>query len=172
MTAAVIATGLGKRYRRHWGLRECTLEVPEGRVVALVGPNGAGKTTLLQMAAGLLRPTAGTIRVLAHTPDADVAMLPDVGFVAQDVPLYRSFTVADLLEFGRRMNVRWDGELAQGASGARGHRLPTAGRHSVRRTAGAGRADPGAGEASRACSCSTSLWPASTRWPAGSSSRP
>lgn len=35
--------GLGKRYRRTWALRDCTLEIPGGHVVALVGPNGAGK---------------------------------------------------------------------------------------------------------------------------------
>ena len=55
MTPAVIATGLSKRYRRHYGLRECSLEIPQGCVVALVGPNGAGKTTLLHLTAGLLR---------------------------------------------------------------------------------------------------------------------
>jgi ABC-2 type transport system ATP-binding protein len=37
--------GLGKRYRRSWALRDCTLAVPAGHVAALVGPNGAGKTS-------------------------------------------------------------------------------------------------------------------------------
>ncbi|MGI8798278.1 MAG: ATP-binding cassette domain-containing protein [Pseudonocardia sp.] len=46
MNNAVEATGLGVRYRRSWALRDCSLAVPAGRVVALVGPNGAGKTTL------------------------------------------------------------------------------------------------------------------------------
>jgi ABC-2 type transport system ATP-binding protein len=112
MTSAVVATGLGKRYRGRWGLRECSLEIPQGRVAALVGPNGAGKTTLLQLAAGLLRPTSGTVSVFGRTPDRDVDVLPEIGFVAQDVPLYRSFTVRDLLEFGRHLNPRWDEDLA------------------------------------------------------------
>jgi ABC-2 type transport system ATP-binding protein len=47
MTAVVAANALGKEYRRKWALRDCTLSVPEGKVVGLVGPNGAGKTTLL-----------------------------------------------------------------------------------------------------------------------------
>jgi ABC-2 type transport system ATP-binding protein len=37
--------GVGKRYGATWALRDCTLAVPEGHVVALVGPNGAGKST-------------------------------------------------------------------------------------------------------------------------------
>ena len=76
MTAAVIAAGLGKRYRDHWALRDCSLEIPEGRVAALVGPNGAGKTTLLHMLTGLLRPTAGQVSVLGRTPGEDPGLLP------------------------------------------------------------------------------------------------
>ncbi|HEX9313124.1 MAG TPA: ABC transporter ATP-binding protein [Actinomycetota bacterium] len=113
MTAAVIAAGLGKQYRDYWALRDCSLEIPEGRVAALVGPNGAGKTTLLHMLTGLLRPTAGQVSLLGRTPGDDSGLLPHIGFVAQDVPVYRSFTVAEHLEFGRRMNKRWDGDLAR-----------------------------------------------------------
>ena len=53
MTAALDASGLGKRYGGRWALSDCTLRVPQGRVVGLVGPNGAGKTTLLHLAVGL-----------------------------------------------------------------------------------------------------------------------
>ena len=49
MSAIVTARGLGKQYRRRWALRDCTLEIPAGRVTGLVGPNGAGKTTLLNL---------------------------------------------------------------------------------------------------------------------------
>ena len=46
MSTALRCAGLGHRYgRRLWGLRDCDLDVPAGRVVALVGPNGSGKTT-------------------------------------------------------------------------------------------------------------------------------
>jgi len=43
----VVAENLGKKYSRGWALQDCTLQVPAGRVVALVGPNGAGKSTLM-----------------------------------------------------------------------------------------------------------------------------
>ena len=112
--SALQARGLGRRYGAKWALRDCTLEIPEGTVTALVGPNGAGKTTLLQLAIGLLRPSAGELRVLGHDPLADVSeMLPRVGFVAQEHPLHRGFTLAETLELGRRLNPRWDGELAR-----------------------------------------------------------
>lgn len=64
MAAALEAVELGRRYRQGWGLRDCTLSVPEGKVVGLVGPNGAGKSTLLRLAAGLSRPSQGRISVL------------------------------------------------------------------------------------------------------------
>ena len=70
MTAVLDARGLGKHYRSRWALRDCTLQVPAGRVVGLVGPNGAGKTTLLHLAVGLLEPTAGQIDVLGDRPAA------------------------------------------------------------------------------------------------------
>lgn len=110
---AIIATGLGMRYGKRIALRDCSMEILSGTVTALVGPNGAGKTTLLLLAAGLLAPTAGTITVLDRTPHRDVELISRIGFVAQDVPLYGSFTVAEMLRFGQRMNHRWDQQLAQ-----------------------------------------------------------
>jgi ABC-2 type transport system ATP-binding protein len=82
MTAAIEASGLGKAYWRTWALRDCTLAIPEGRVVGLVGPNGAGKTTLLRLASGALTATSGTISVLGAPPAVSPAQLARVGFVA------------------------------------------------------------------------------------------
>ena len=104
---------LGRRYGRVWGLRDCTLVVPAGAVVGLVGPNGAGKTTLLEMITGLLEPTEGQVSVFGQTSRAHhAATLARVGYVAQDHPLYRDFSVADLLRLGRAMNPGWDQGLA------------------------------------------------------------
>jgi ABC-2 type transport system ATP-binding protein len=112
VTAALQASGLGKRYRRTWALRDCNLTVPQGRIAALVGPNGAGKTTLLHLAVGLLAPTTGTIRVLDQPP-GDTGLLAEVGFVAQDTPLYRDFTAAEHLTLGAKLNRRFDQPLAR-----------------------------------------------------------
>jgi ABC-2 type transport system ATP-binding protein len=114
MSMALQATALGRRYGAHWALRDCSLELPVGRVAALVGPNGAGKTTLLHLAVGLIRPSAGRITVFGASPDEQPGeVLPRVGFVAQDQPLYRGFTVAEMLTFGRKLNPRWDDAMAR-----------------------------------------------------------
>lgn len=111
---AVRTSGLGKRFGSTWALRDCTLEIAEGSVTALVGPNGAGKTTLLHLIIGLSRQTAGTVEVLGRSPRADAsAVLPRLGFVAQDHPLYRGLTVAETFTLGRRLNARWDDALAR-----------------------------------------------------------
>jgi ABC-2 type transport system ATP-binding protein len=113
VSALVSARGLGKRYRRRWALRDCTLEIPAGQVTGLVGPNGAGKTTLLSLMVGLLAPTVGTIEVCGGRPAADASQLAKVGFVAQDTPTYAGLTVADHLRLGAHLNPRWDDAAAR-----------------------------------------------------------
>jgi ABC-2 type transport system ATP-binding protein len=112
VTAVLDATGLGKRYRGRWALRDCTLQVPAGRVVGLVGPNGAGKTTLLHLAVGLLDPSAGQIDVLGGKPAESPTQLGRVGFVAQDTPVYTALSVADHLRLGGWLNPRFDAGAA------------------------------------------------------------
>jgi ABC-2 type transport system ATP-binding protein len=111
---ALRTSGLGKRYGRLWGLRDCTLSVPAGAIVGLVGPNGAGKTTLLEMIIGLLTPTEGRIEVFGHTAHVNTAeSLARVGYVAQNHPLYPEFSVADMFHFGQAMNPSWDSGMAR-----------------------------------------------------------
>jgi ABC-2 type transport system ATP-binding protein len=112
VSAALEATGLGKRYRRNWALKDCNLTIPQGRIAALVGPNGAGKTTLLNLAVGLLAPTTGSIRVLNQAPGG-AELLTHVGFVAQDTPLYRDFTATELLTLGAKLNRVFDQSMAR-----------------------------------------------------------
>ena len=108
MTAVIQTRGLSKRYRRVTALSDCTITVPEGRISALIGPNGAGKTTLLRLLAGLAKPTAGEVAVLGGTPRQDPAFLAEIGFLAQEIPLYRRFTAEDHIGIGAHLNRRWD----------------------------------------------------------------
>jgi ABC-2 type transport system ATP-binding protein len=109
----VEASGLGKRYGRTWALRECTLEIPAGRVAALVGPNGAGKSTLLNLAVGLAVPSAGAVTVLGGRRAGSPAALDGIAFVAQDTPLYKNLPVADMIYLTRSLNRRFDRPYAE-----------------------------------------------------------
>src|SRR5689334_21211512 len=106
-------SGLGKRYGGSWALRECTLEIPASRVAALMGPNGAGKTTLLNLAVGLAAPSAGEVTVLGGCPAGSPAALDGIAFVAQDTPLYRNLSVADMIYLTRNLNRHFDRAYAE-----------------------------------------------------------
>jgi ABC-2 type transport system ATP-binding protein len=104
--------GLSVRYGESWALRDCTIAVPEGHVVALVGSNGAGKTTLLHCTMGLATPTSGRIAVMGFSPgSADI--LGRAAFVAQDAPLYQQLSVREMLEVADSMNERFDKVVAR-----------------------------------------------------------
>ena len=109
------AAGLGRRFRRKWALQDCTLTIPQGRVAALVGPNGAGKSTLLRMAAGLIPPSTGSLRILGADPQLQaVGLRRRIGYLDQDLPMYSSFRVEEILHFGRSSNPSWNMETAKG----------------------------------------------------------
>jgi len=111
------SNGLGKRYGNTWALRECTLAIPGGHVAALVGPNGAGKTTLLNLAVGLTAQTAGFVTVLGGKPAGSPAALDGIAFVAQDMPLYKNLSGADMLHLTRNLNRRFDEGYAKARLG-------------------------------------------------------
>ncbi len=140
MTNVIEADHLGKHYRGTWALRECSLAIPAGHVAALVGPNGAGKSTLLNLA----EPSAGGVTVLGGLPAGSRAAVDGIAFVAQDTPLYKNLSVADMLHLTRNLSRRFD-QACAGPAGRAGHPGGAEGREAVRRPPGEARADPGAG---------------------------
>ena len=104
---------LGKSYGSTRALRDCTLAIPGGHVVALVGPNGAGKSTLLNLAVGLATPSAGQVTVLGGFPAGSPPALDGIAFVAQDTPLFKNLSAADLIHMTRNLNLRFDQRYAE-----------------------------------------------------------
>lgn len=109
---AIETNGLGKSYRSFWALNNCTITVPKGEVTALIGPNGAGKTTLLKLLAGLSRPSAGMLTMLGQAPAQTTEYLSQIGYLAQEIPLYDTLSAQDHLAIGAHMDAHWDNDLA------------------------------------------------------------
>lgn len=84
-------------------LRDVNLVVEEGAALGLVGPNGSGKSTLLRVAATLLRPTAGTVRVLGlDVRSRATGVRRAIGYVPESGGVYPSLTVAEHLDLFAR----------------------------------------------------------------------
>ncbi|CRK51953.1 ABC transporter ATPase [Rhodococcus sp. RD6.2] len=109
--SALTVRELHKSFRRTEALRGCSFDVEHGSITALVGANGAGKSTLMSIVVGLLEPDAGEVTVLGSRPGRN-GIVPGLSYVAQHKPLYRGFSVADTLAFGRKTNARWDDDYA------------------------------------------------------------
>ena len=93
-TGPVISTsGLSKDYGSGHGLFGLDLEVYQGEVFGFLGPNGAGKSTTLRLLLDLIRPSAGTARVLGlNTVGDSLEIRRRVGFLGGDLALYPKLT--------------------------------------------------------------------------------
>jgi heme exporter protein A len=102
---AVALDGVGRAYGERVALRDVSFALPAGATVAVFGANGAGKTTLLRILAGLLRPHAGTARVLgAELPREAYRARGRIGLVGHEPMLYRDLTVRENLRFHARLH--------------------------------------------------------------------
>jgi ABC-2 type transport system ATP-binding protein len=102
--AVVEVTGLVKQFDGVRALDEMHLTVPAGMIYGLLGPNGAGKTTLIRALLGLVRPDAGTVRVLGHPiPAQAAAVRAHIGYMTQAPALYSDLSVRENLEFFARV---------------------------------------------------------------------
>jgi len=117
-TEGLVATGLGKSYRRRPVLRDVSLSLQRGEAVGLLGPNGAGKTTCFYMIIGLVPADAGTISI----DGIDLTPLPmyrrarlGLGYLPQEASIFRGLSVED--------NIRAVLELVEPDRVARARRL-------------------------------------------------
>ncbi len=98
--AAFECVRLVKAFNGREVVHELSLAVPAGSLFGLVGPNGAGKTTTLSMATGLLRPDAGTARILGADVWADPPRAKSLMGVAPDgMRLFEQLSGRELLEY-------------------------------------------------------------------------
>lgn len=95
-TAAITTRGLGKQYANGtWGLRDATLTLEAGKMIAVLGPNGAGKSTLIHMLAGAIQPSEGTISF----PNTD----PHIGWCSQRTTIDWYLNTRQNIELGGRL---------------------------------------------------------------------
>jgi ABC-2 type transport system ATP-binding protein len=93
-------TQLTKRYGRFTAVDGIDLTIPKGELYGLLGPNGAGKTTTMRMIAGILQPTAGTVRIAGVDIQAQPLIAKaHLGFIPDRPFVYDKLTGAEFLRF-------------------------------------------------------------------------
>jgi len=102
--SAIDIRALSFRRGRQWVLRDVSLSVAPGQIVAILGANGAGKTTLLQCAAGILRCPGGEVRWYGKPANGTAAQRRAIGFVGHESGLYLALTGRENLVFAARMH--------------------------------------------------------------------
>jgi heme exporter protein A len=138
---AIELEGLTRRYGERVALRDVTLSLPAGATLVVFGPNGAGKSTLLRVLSTLLRPHAGTARVLGRAlPQEGWAIRGRIGLLGHAPLLYRDLTGRENLAFHARLHdvalARADALLDQVGLAARaGDKVHTYSRGMVQRLA-------------------------------------
>jgi ABC-2 type transport system ATP-binding protein len=100
MDLAVETHGLTRTFGNFRAVDNVDLAVPAGSFYGFLGPNGAGKSTTIKCLTGLLRPTAGTLRILDTDPLREpVAVKKRIGVVPEDLALFDRLTAAETLAF-------------------------------------------------------------------------
>ena len=103
---SILLSNLSKSFGDFAAVRDVSLEIPSGQLVALLGPSGSGKTTLLRIIAGLEAPDTGTISFHGEDTTAQHVSERRVGFVFQHYALFRHMTVLENVAFGLRVRPR------------------------------------------------------------------
>lgn len=103
---SIEALNIRKAYGNFEALRDVSISIASGELVALLGPSGSGKTTLLRVIAGLETPDSGQVLLNGEDATRDSAAQRGVGFVFQHYALFRHMSVFENVAFGLRVLPR------------------------------------------------------------------
>ena len=110
---AVQFRGVGKTYP-HFTLDDIDLDLPTGSIMGFIGANGAGKSTTIRILMGLVHPDRGSVQVLGHRmPSEQAAAKRQVGYVSEDMRLYKAATLQWHMDFIRSIYPSWDAKYAE-----------------------------------------------------------
>lgn len=133
LEAILSCQGLTKCYGPKTALADFTYDFPKGRIIGLLGPNGSGKTTLLKLAAGLLVPTRGTVRINGMAPGTEtkkrVSFLPERNYLPAGMRVreaveffgdfYEDFQLDKVAEMLKDLGVQPNDKLGAMSKGTR-----------------------------------------------------
>src|SRR6266700_2786021 len=102
-TLAIETHGLSKHFGQRKAVDGLTISIPAGTIAGFVGPNGAGKTTTIRLLLGLVRPSAGSARILGHPLTDPRSYLPRVGALVEAPAFYPSLSGRTNLEVLARL---------------------------------------------------------------------
>ena len=108
---AIELVNVARWYGNVVAVNDITFSLGPG-ITGLLGPNGAGKTTLLHMLAGFLAPSAGTVRVLGHSPSRDPSVYRRIGLVPERESVYGFLTGFEYVRFNARLQGMRDADAA------------------------------------------------------------
>jgi ABC-2 type transport system ATP-binding protein len=97
---AIEAINLSKQYGAQKAVDAIHFSVQEGQIVGFLGPNGAGKSTTIKMLVGLVKPSSGEAYLAGkHVQSNSIAIKKNLGYLAEDNPLYPDMYVKEFLAF-------------------------------------------------------------------------
>lgn len=105
----IVFENVCKYFGQKKALDNISLKIKEGEIVGFVGPNGAGKTTTMRLIVGILKPSSGKVFVNGKDPlEKRLETLADIGYLAENNPLYQEMRVVEYLDFIAKIKRQTD----------------------------------------------------------------
>lgn len=108
---AIECSEVEKKYGNKKAIDGLNLQIEEDKIIGLIGRNGAGKTTFLRLCAGLLKPTAGSIKILGKEPFDEIETLSQIVLAGEEIVFDDSYRVREILDIASSYYESWDVQL-------------------------------------------------------------